>query len=435
MPASSHNLILCIKAIFLRLLMSIGMKLHYLAKPKPPEPDFKLVIPSRLHPDGGSFEVVFYLPTSYFETPNDHRYPVVINFHGGGFTLGSGTDDARFAHAVVWGVNAIFVSVEYRLAPEYPFSVGIEDSADAVIYLAAHSEELRIDPQRIALSGFSAGGNITFAVPLLLHDLKIGAGKRIISPIRTNDCTSSSSNTTIAAISPKPFLPVSNLLGSASSLSSIRKLAGLKLTQLEIAQSLPEFTLLGLISFYPPVDYRKSRKQRCDSNPMPALNLPRILTDFFDQAYLQVEDLDLADPYLSPAASSDANLKAAYPNDIILYTCQYDMLNAEGVAFGKRLASEPIGKTVHGGIIEGVPHAFDKKPNPISFPERADRCYQEVCAELRRIFELKSSDAGKKFLDLNESVYRLEERDAMICEVDKVALNESGDWRISHEVI
>ncbi|POS86852.1 hypothetical protein EPUL_001765 [Erysiphe pulchra] len=366
--------------------MSIGMMVHHLAKPWPPNPNFKLVIPSRLHPNGGSFKIFFYLPATYFETPDDFKYPVVINFHGGGFTLGSGTDDARFAQAVVCDVNAIFVSIEYRLAPEYPFSVGVEDGADAVIYLAAHAEELRIDPHRMALSGFSAGGNFTFTVPLLLQDLKTGAGKRILTSRESNDFIHSPSYTSIAASSSMLFLPNSNFLRSASSLSSICKLPELKVTQVETTQSLPEFTLVCLVSFYPPIDFRKSREQKRDSNPMPEKNLPRILTDFFDEAYMQTQDLDLADPYLSPAASSDANLKDAYPNDILLYTCQYDMLNAEGVEFGMRLASEAIGKTVRGGLIQGVPHAFDKKPNPINFPESANRCYREVCAELRRIF-------------------------------------------------
>lgn len=360
--------------------MSIGMKFHHLAKPRPPNPNFKLVIPSRLHPNRGSFIIIFYLPTTYLETPEDYKYPVVINFHGGGFTLGSGTDDARFAQAVVYHVNAIFVSIEYRLAPEYPFSVGVEDSADAVIYLAAHAEELRIDPHKMALSGFSAGGNFTFTVPLLLQDLKTGAGKRILTRRESNDSRHSPASLSTLLI------PNSKFLRSASSLSSIGKLAELKLTQVETTQSLPEFTLLCLISFYPPIDFRKSREQKRGSNPMPAKNLPQSLTDFFDEAYLQSQDIDLADPYLSPAASSDASLKAAYPNDILLYTCQYDMLNAEGVEFGMRLASEAIGKTVRGGLIKGVPHAFDKKPNPISFPETVDRCYREVCAELRRIF-------------------------------------------------
>ncbi len=62
------------------------------------------------------------------------------------------------------------------------------------------------------------------------------------------------------------------------------------------------------------------------------------------------------------------------------------MLNAEGVAFGERLAGPGIGKNMHGGLIKEAVHAFDKKPNPIRFPESADKCYAEACAELRRLF-------------------------------------------------
>jgi hypothetical protein len=48
------------------------------------------------------------------------------------------------------------VSAEYCLALRYPFSVGVEDGTDAIICLAAHTDELRLGHHRIALSGFSA---------------------------------------------------------------------------------------------------------------------------------------------------------------------------------------------------------------------------------------------------------------------------------------
>jgi hypothetical protein len=101
--------------------------------------------------------------------------------------------------------------------------------------------------------------------------------------------------------------------------------------------------------------------------------------------------MDVSDPYLSPAAATAELLKAAYPQDIVLYTCEYDMLNAEGIAFGERLVCKGIEKTVHGGLIKGVPHAFDKKPNPLRFPKEADICYSEACAELKRVFGLRTS--------------------------------------------
>ncbi|KIN01700.1 hypothetical protein OIDMADRAFT_40956 [Oidiodendron maius Zn] len=305
-----------------RALMGVGFKLHHFAEPKSPKPNFEITIPSRLSTSGGSFRLVFYVPPSYFCSETDRRFPVVVNYHGGGFTLGTERDDARWASAVVHQTDAVVVSVGYRLAPEYPFSVGLEDAADAILYLAAHAEELSLDPHKIAISGFSAGGNFAFAVPLLLYD-----------------------------------------------------------------QKLPDFTIVCIVSFYPPVDFRQSRDEKRLTNPQPNKNLPLMLTDLFDRSYISQSTCDLADPYLSPAAASDDVLRAAYPQDIILYTCEYDMLNAEGILFGDRLRGEEIQKTVHGGLIKGVGHAFDKKPNPISFPKSADLCYKEACTELSRLFK------------------------------------------------
>lgn len=413
--------------------MAIGMKFHHLAEPRPPRPNFKIVIPSRLSPRGGTFKLVFYVPDSYFTADEEYRYPVVVNFHGGGFTLGTGTDDARWAASVVAEVEAVVVSVEYRLAPEYPFSVGVEDGTDAVIYLASHAEELRLDPERMALSGFSAGGNFAFTVPLMLHDLQNDVGKRTLL-----DCSKSKKgknghhqqhadpeynhnylrpNSAILPSSSAPTpsssqlsLPRPTATRTNSSTHSIIKLSDLEPTALEIEQKIPDLSLKCIVSFYPPTDFRSSRQQKRLTNPQPDKNLPPMLTNLFDESYIPPFDMiDLTDPYLSPMAAEDDFLRDAYPEDIVLYTCEYDMLNAEGVAFGERLKSEEIGKKVHGGLVKEVPHAFDKKPNPIRFPKSADRCYSEACAELRRVFGGRASVDERRVLDKSEDVERFED--------------------------
>jgi len=400
------------KAAIWRALMAIGMKFHHLAEPVPPRPNFKIVIPSRLSVRGGTFKLIFYVPESYLSAPDGYRFPVVVNFHGGGFTLGTGTDDARWASTVITDVDAVFVSVEYRLAPEYPFSVGVEDGTDALIYLASHAEELRLDPHRMALSGFSAGGNFAFTVPLMLHDLQNEVGKRSLQDFNdgNNGPGTSSSRPGATPSSSTLSLPRPDHVRSNFSTSSIMKLSDLEPTQLEIAQKVPDLTLKAIVSFYPPTDFRQSRADKRATNPAPEKNLPLMLTNLFDESYMHPPDMiDLTDPYLSPAAASDKLLKAAYPDDIILYTCEYDMLNAEGVAFGERLSGSTIGKTVHGGLIKEVPHAFDKKPNPIRFPKSADRCYAEACAELRRVFGGKSSVKERRQLDKSKAVDRFED--------------------------
>ncbi|KAE9373729.1 alpha/beta-hydrolase [Stipitochalara longipes BDJ] len=454
MSILSARWILYMKASIWRALMAIGMKFHHFAEPRPPRPNFKIVVPSRLSPRGGTFKLVFYVPDSYLTATDGYRFPVVVNFHGGGFTLGTGTDDARWASTVVNLVDAVFVSVEYRLAPEYPFSVGVEDGTDAIMYLASHAEELRLDQHRMALSGFSAGGNFAFTVPLMLHDLQIDAGKRTLrqpslsrpSSRHSSRPSTSHLNTSHSHLRPhggpstSAFSSTLSLprpqLDHAMSSSSILKLSDLEPTALEIAQEVPDLTLKAIVSFYPPTDFRSSRKEKRATNPAPEKNLPPMLTNLFDESYMHPQEhVDMNDPYLSPAAASDSQLRSAYPDDIILYTCEYDMLNVEGKAFGERLKSDAVGKTVHGGEVKAVPHAFDKKPNPVHFPKSADRIYSEACAELKRVFGGRVSVEERTQLELSKTVERFDE-DELRAEGDEEGgplIGEGGTTRGERE--
>src|SRR5271156_6422412 len=102
--------------------------------------------------------------------------PVVVFYHGGGWSIGDldTHDPVARAHAV--GAEAIVVSVDYRLAPEHPFPAGIDDSWAALRWVREHAAELGGDPDRIAVAGDSAGGNIAAVMAQLARDNAYNGG-------------------------------------------------------------------------------------------------------------------------------------------------------------------------------------------------------------------------------------------------------------------
>jgi acetyl esterase/lipase len=96
--------------------------------------------------------------------------PVLYWMHGGGMVIGSvELDDALLADAVErYGFAA--VSVEYRLAPEYPDPIPIEDCYAGLSWVASHGDTLQLDPRRIAVGGASAGGGLAAGLALLTRD-------------------------------------------------------------------------------------------------------------------------------------------------------------------------------------------------------------------------------------------------------------------------
>jgi len=112
----------------------------------------------------GGVPVRFYLPEAA------RPLPVLVYLFGGGWVLGSleAVDPVcrRLANATPCAV----VSVGYRRAPEHPFPAGLEDCYATARWVAEHGAELGLDPDRLAVGGASAGGNLAAAVALLARE-------------------------------------------------------------------------------------------------------------------------------------------------------------------------------------------------------------------------------------------------------------------------
>jgi acetyl esterase len=99
--------------------------------------------------------------------------PVILHFHGGGFTVGSVAAYENFCRFVAQHSGALVVSVDYRLAPEYKFPTAVEDCFAAYQWVLAHVHEEGGDAQRIAIMGDSAGGTLATVTCLLARDAKL----------------------------------------------------------------------------------------------------------------------------------------------------------------------------------------------------------------------------------------------------------------------
>ena len=96
--------------------------------------------------------------------------PVIVHFHGGGWTLGALDQSDWLCSQVCLGVGAVVMSVDYRLAPTHRFPTAVLDSVAAVNWVAANAVDLAVDPTRIGVMGDSAGGNLAAVVSQLVRD-------------------------------------------------------------------------------------------------------------------------------------------------------------------------------------------------------------------------------------------------------------------------
>ena len=257
---------------------------------------------------------------------SQNKRPLLINFHGGGFVLGQGTDDARWASAAMAALGTVVFSVNYRLGPGYPFPTAVEDCADSIVQICNRADEFRIDTDRVILSGFSSGGGLSLASWAVLQDpTRWGYHLRI-----------------------------------------------------------PALRIVGMALFYPPLDFTLSRCEKRLSCTRPDLTLSKYLTDLFDAAYIHppLPRTERNDLRLSPGLMPEEWIDRLPPVHLCL--CEYDMLLAEGVRFSERLKGRD--KRVRVRMVAGEKHGWDKRP--VRHPQSVSVEYNDAVKEMEDWLEL-----------------------------------------------
>jgi acetyl esterase/lipase len=96
--------------------------------------------------------------------------PGIYFIHGGGMILGTVDGEDPTATMICDEVQAVVVSVEYRLAPEHPHPAPVEDCYAGLVWMAKNAADLGVDADRLAIYGASAGGGLTIATAMLARD-------------------------------------------------------------------------------------------------------------------------------------------------------------------------------------------------------------------------------------------------------------------------
>ncbi len=110
------------------------------------------------------------IPVRIFTPPEGEKRPVLLFFHGGGWVTGNIDSYNNVCTNMARLTEHRVVSVDYRLAPEYPFPEGLLDCYCVARELFLDGTLLDAAPEEITLIGDSAGANLAAAVSLMARD-------------------------------------------------------------------------------------------------------------------------------------------------------------------------------------------------------------------------------------------------------------------------
>ncbi|MGD9540899.1 alpha/beta hydrolase [Methylocystis sp.] len=108
-----------------------------------------------------------------FAPPGAGPRPMMLYVHGGGFVVGRSEDTAFITSRIAAESDVVVVSVNYRMAPEWPFPAGLDDCMAVLRWLRDKGGEIGGDASRILVGGDSAGGNLAAALAIRAREERV----------------------------------------------------------------------------------------------------------------------------------------------------------------------------------------------------------------------------------------------------------------------
>jgi acetyl esterase len=110
------------------------------------------------------------IPARHYRPVTTKPTPLLVFFHGGGWTIGDLDTHDALCRLTCRDADVHVLSIDYRLAPEHPAPAAVDDAYAAFRWAHEHAADLGAIPDKVAVGGDSAGGNLAAVVSQLARD-------------------------------------------------------------------------------------------------------------------------------------------------------------------------------------------------------------------------------------------------------------------------
>ncbi len=128
-------------------------------------------------------------PVRVYTPKGDGPFPVLAYWHGGGWVIADLDTYDSSCRALCNAANCIVASMDYRRAPEHPFPAAADDAFAGYHWVLKNAATWNGDPERVAVGGESAGGNLAAVTTLRARDkgLVLPVHQLLVYPVTDNN--------------------------------------------------------------------------------------------------------------------------------------------------------------------------------------------------------------------------------------------------------